>query len=70
MDDPQLLDSPGKTLLLDREPPEPPRPPRRKEMIEAQDERIRALTAEGRVVKRGQAGLTVFNFAGPTHGRR
>jgi hypothetical protein len=29
-----------------------------------QAERIRELTAEGYTVLRGQAGLTVFNFAG------
>jgi hypothetical protein len=53
-----LFDSPGKTLLLDREPPEPPRPPRRKEAIAAQQERLRTLTAEGYTVRVGARGVT------------
>jgi hypothetical protein len=59
-----LFDSPDKTLLLDREPPEPPRPPRRKECIQAQDERIRKLLAEGFIVVRGKTSVTVFDFGG------
>jgi hypothetical protein len=55
----ELFDSPGKTLLLDREPPEPPRRRRRAD-IEAQEERIRVLNAEGHVAVVGKCGATVF----------
>jgi hypothetical protein len=55
-----LFDSHAKTLLLDREPPEPPRPPRRKEAVAAQQERLRALTAEGYIARVGKTGATVW----------
>ena len=54
-----LFDSPGKLLLLDREPPEPPRQ-RRKEAVEAQADRLRTLEAKGHIVKIGKCGVTVF----------
>jgi hypothetical protein len=54
-----LFDSPGKLLLLDREPPEPPRR-RRKEAIEAQQERLRTLNAQGHIAVVGKTGATVF----------
>jgi hypothetical protein len=53
------FDSPGKILLLDREPPEPPRR-RRKEAIEAQQERLRALNAQGYITSVGRTGATVW----------
>jgi hypothetical protein len=58
----ELFDSPGKILLTDREPPEPPRPPRPKELIAAQDARLRQLTAQGCIAIRGKTGATVFKF--------
>ena len=59
-----LFDSPGKTLLLEREPPEPPRPPRRKEAIAAQGEGLRELTAGGYVTKVGPVARLCSKLGG------
>jgi hypothetical protein len=48
-----LFDSPGKTLLLD---PEPPDPPRRRADIAAQSTFLAVLQRAGHVVHVGKSG--------------
>jgi hypothetical protein len=55
------LDLCGEVVSDSDRQPEPPRI-RRKEAIEAQNLRIRELTAQGYFVVRGQCGLTVFRW--------
>ena len=50
-----LFDSPGKTLLLDREPPEPPRR-RQCADIAAQGKCLAVLQRAGQVVHVGKSG--------------
>jgi hypothetical protein len=49
----RLFDSPGKTLLLDREPPEPSR---RRAEITAQGKCLAVLQRAGHVVHVGKSG--------------